>query len=277
MATKKLPVWATVRAAYGSVKEHAEGLALLSRGTAATAVAATGLSYAAVQLILTDERRGEEFLSLPLGERLAAYTSLPVLVVSVGVFIIIVRWHRMIVRDMTPGETRRWARRAALLYFARGLLLGAIGGAIGIVCGLLPMALMRGLPIPDDVGRWLTVASVVAAVLAALLIVGRLSLILPAGAVGDYQVTMRRAWQMSRGNSWRILAGSALASGPVIVVDVLINGLIEALPSTSGNMASLLAMLTLSLLLFVLTAIVQASFLSYAYRYLADIGDGAAS
>jgi hypothetical protein len=36
----------------------------------------------------------------------------------------------------------------------------------------------------------------------------------------------------------------------------------------SGNIASLLAMLTLSLLLFVLTAIVQASFLSYAYKYL---------
>jgi hypothetical protein len=273
MTTKKLPVWATVRATYGSVKEHAEALALLSRGTAATALAATVLSYAAVQLILTDERRGEEFLSLPIGERLAAYTSLPVLIVSVGVFIIIVRWHRMIVRDMTPGETRRWARRAALLYFARGLLLGAIGGAIGIVCGLLPVALMRGLPIPDDVGRWLTVASIVGAVLAALLIVGRLSLILPAGAVGDYHVTMRRAWQMSRGNSWRILAGSALASGPVIVVDVLINGFVEALPSMSGNIASLLAMLTLSLLLFVLTAIVQASFLSYAYKFLSAGND----
>jgi hypothetical protein len=273
MTTKKLPVWATVRATYGSVKEHAEAIALLSRGTAAAAIAATVLSYAAVQLILTDERRGEEFLSLPAGERLAAYTSLPVLIVSIGVFIIVVRWHRMIVRGMTPGETRRWARRAALLYFARGLLLGAIGGAIGIVCGLLPIVLMRGLPIPDDVGRWLTVASIVGAVLAALLIVGRLSLILPAGAVGDYHVTMRRAWQMSRGNSWRILAGSALASGPVIIVDVLINGLIEALPSMSGNIASLLAMLTLSLLLFVLTAIVQASFLSYAYRYLAETDD----
>jgi hypothetical protein len=84
---------------------------------------------------------------------------------------------------------------------------------------------------------------------------------------------MRRAWQMSRGNSWRILAGSALASGPVIVVDVLINGFVEALPSMSGNIASLLAMLTLSLLLFVLTAIVQASFLSYAYKFLSAGND----
>jgi hypothetical protein len=273
MTTKKLPVWATVRATYGSVKEHAEALALLSRGTAATALAATVLSYAAVQLILTDERRGEEFLSLPIGERLAAYTSLPVLIVSVGVFIIIVRWHRMIVRDMTPRETRRWARRAAALYFARGLLLSALGLAIGIVCGLLPISLSRGVAMPEDVRWWFSVASIAAAVVVALLLVGRLSLILPAGAVGDYHVTMRRAWQMSRGNSWRILAGSALASGPVIVVDVLINGFVEALPSMSGNIASLLAMLTLSLLLFVLTAIVQASFLSYAYKFLSAGND----
>jgi hypothetical protein len=277
MTTKKLPVWATVRATYRSVKEHAGELALLSRGTGTAALAAVVLSYGAVQLVLTDERRGAEFLALPAGERLAAYTSLPVLIVSIGVFIIIVRWHRMIVRDMTPGETRRWARRAALLYFARGLLLGALGAAIGIVCGLLPVTLSRGVAIPDDVRWWMTVTSIAGAVLAALLVVGRLSLILPAGAVGDYHVTMRRAWQMSRGNTWRILAGSVLASGPVIIVDVLINGILEALPSMSGSVASLLAMLTLSLVLFVLTAIVQASFLSYAYRHLAGVGDGEGS
>jgi hypothetical protein len=37
----------------------------------------------------------------------------------------------------------------------------------------------------------------------------------------------------------------------------------------SASVPSLLAMLTLSLLLFVVTAVVQASFLSYAYKHLA--------
>lgn len=241
---------------------------MLSRGTAIATAIAAALSFAAVQLLLTDERRADEFLSMPAGERLAAYTSLAMLVVLFGLFVIVVRWHRMIVRDIAPDATRLKATRAAMLYFARGLLLSAIGGAIGIVCGLLPVTLMRRLPIPDDVGGWLTVASIMGGILAALLTVGRLSLILPAGAVGDYHVTMRRAWQMSRGNSWRILGGSVLASGPVFVVNIVLNGLIDALPSMSASVPSLLAMLTLSLLLFVVTAIVQASFLSYVYRFL---------
>jgi hypothetical protein len=269
MTTTKLPVWATVRATYRSVKEHAGDLALLSRGTATAAFVAVVLSYGAVQLLLSDERRGGEFLELPAGERVAAYTSLATLVILFGLFVIIVRWHRLIVRDVEPGSTRPRATRAAMLYFARGLLLGAIGGAIGIVCGLLPVTLSRGFPIPEDVRWWLTFASVAAAAIVALLTVGRLSLILPAGAVGDYHVTMGRAWQMSRGNSWRILAGSALASGPVLVVNIVLNGFIDALPSMSADVASLLTMLTLSLLLFVVTAVVQASFLSYAYKHLA--------
>jgi hypothetical protein len=269
MTTTKLPVWATVRATYRSVKEHSEALAVLSRGTATAAAVAVGLSFGAVQLLLADERRGSEFLELPAGERVAAYTSLATLVILFGLFVIIVRWHRMIVQGVPPGATRPRATRAAMLYFARSLLLGMIGVAVGLVCGMLPVALSRSLPIPDDIGRWLTVASIAGGVLAALLTVGRLSLILPAGAVGDYHVTMRRAWQLSRGNSWRILAGSLLASGPVFIANIVLNGLIDALPSMSASVPSLLAMLTLSLLLFVVTAVVQASFLSYAYKHLA--------
>lgn len=273
MATKKLPVWATVRATYRSVKEHAEALLSLSRGTATAAVIALVLSFAAIQLVLADERRSAEFLNLPTGERVAAYTSLAMLMVFIGIFAIVVRWHRMIVRDLSPRETRQGATRAAILYFARGLLVSSIAVSTGLVCALLPVTLTRDLAIPEATRWWLTIAFVVSGIVGAMLIAGRLSLILPAGAVGDYHVTMRRAWQMSRGNSWRILAGSVLASGPVVIVDVLINGFIEALPSMSGNVASLLAMLTLSMLLFVLTAIVQASFLSYAYRYLAANSD----
>ena len=274
MTTKKLPVWAIVRDTYRSVREHADALGALSRGTATAATIALVLSFAAVQLILSDERRGAAFLELPAGERVAAYTSRAMLMVFIGLFVIIVRWHRMIVRDLAPRATRAGATRAALLYFARSLLLGSLGVSIGVVCALLPVTLTRGLPLSEDVRWWITVAFVIGGIVAALVTVGRLSLILPAGAVGDYHVTMGRAWHMSRGNAWRILAGSVLASGPVFFANVVFNGFIEAMPSMSGNVASLLAMLTLSLLLFVLTAVVQASFLSYAYRFLSKANDG---
>jgi hypothetical protein len=96
----------------------------------------------------------------------------------------------------------------------------------------------------------------------------RLSMILPAGAVGDYHVTMRRSWAMTRGNAMRLLAGSVLSSGPVVIVNVVVNSLEKALPTiVTVSVPSLLAAIALSILLSVVTAIVQAGFLSHAYRF----------
>lgn len=248
---------------------HSEALPALARGTVIVAAVAAVLSAASVQLILSDESEGAAFLASPPGERAAAYTSLPALVVLLGLFVIIVRWHRMIVRDMAAAETRRNVAGAALLYFARGLLVAWIGLGIAVVVGLLPLTWVRNLGLPADV-RWaLSVTWIAGVILVALLVVGRLSLILPAGAVGDYHVTMSRAWNLSRGNSWRILVGSALASGPALLANLALNGLVEALPTMNASVPALVAALVLSLLLFAVTAIVQASFLSYACRFLA--------
>lgn len=266
---RKLPILATLRATYGSIRAHADALPTLARGTAIVAAVAAVLSVASVQLILSDEHAGAAFLASPPGERAAAYTSLVSFVVLLGLFAIIVRWHRMIVRDVTATETRRKVAGAAALYFARGVLVGWIGLAIAVVAGLLPLTWARDLGMPSD-ARWVfSIAWIAGVIIGALLIVGRLSLILPAGAVGDYQVTMSRAWELSRGNSWRILTGSMLASGPVALANVALNGLFDALPTTNASVPALVAALILSLVLFVVTAIVQASFLSYAYRFLA--------
>lgn len=277
MTVRKLPVLATVAATYRSVKAHAADLALLSRTTAIIAAAAGVLGFGAVQLLPADDQRGGAFLALPAGERVASYTSLAVLVVAVGVFIVIVRWHRMIVRDTEPAATRAGATRAAMLYFVRGMLLGWLGAAIAVVLGLLPVTLSRDVPIPGDVRWWFTLACIIGGIVAALFVVVRFSLVLPAGAVGDYRLTLSRAWSISRGNGWRLVTGSLLSSGPMMAANIGLNGLLEALPTMSASEASLVAALVLSLLLFVVTAIVQASFLSYAYRYLADVGVGAAS
>lgn len=266
---RKLPVLAILRATYGSIRAHSDALPTLARGTAMVAAVAAALSVASVQLILSDEQEAAAFLASPPGERAAAYTSLASFVVLLGLFLIIVRWHRMIVRDVAAAETRRKVAGAAVLYFARGVLVTWIGVTIALIVGLLPLTWARDLGMPSDV-RWVfSIGWIAAVIIGALLIVGRLSLILPAGAVGDYHVTMSRAWELSRGNGWRILTGSILASGPAVLANFALNGLMDALPTTNASVPALVAALVLSLLLFVVTAIVQASFLSYAYRFLA--------
>lgn len=261
----KLPVLATVAATYRSVRERAAGLALLSRGTAIAAGVAFALSYGVVQVLSGHEDSG--FQQAPVGERVAAMTSLSVLIVTIGLFMIIVKWHRMIVRDIPSVATRGRVTRAALLYLARGLLLGAFGFAIALLCGLVPVALARGLAIASDVRWWMTLACIMTGIAAALVVTGRLSMVLPAGAVGDYHVTLSRSWALTRGNSWRIVVGSLLSSGPAFVVNIALNGLIDAMPRMSGSVTSLLIATMFSLVLFVVTAIIQASFLSYAYRF----------
>lgn len=267
---RKLPVLAIVRAAYGSVQTYGDALLSLARGTAIAAGVIALLSLGFVQLLLSDETEGAAFLAAPPEERAAAYMSLAMAVASLGLFLIIVRWHRMIVRDLPPTETRGKVVGAALLYFARGVLLGSMGFGIAMVVGLLPATWVRELGLAPDV-RWVFVAVWVAGSIgAAVLAVSRLSLILPAGAVGDYYVTMSRAWDLTRGNSWRILGGSVLASGPVMLANIALNGAIDGFPTMNASVPALVGAQVLSLLLFSVAAIVQASFLSYAYRFLTD-------
>ncbi len=113
-----------------------------------------------------------------------------------------------------------------------------------VVGGLLPISLTRDWIVGDAARWWFALGCVVSASAAALLVVSRLSLVLPAGA------TFGRPWALTRGNALRILAGSALSSGPVFVVDIVLNAFLEALPNMSAGVPSLVAVLILSLVLF---------------------------
>jgi hypothetical protein len=56
---------------------------------------------------------------------------------------------------------------------------------------------------------------------AGLFLSTKIWLALPARALGNSEIDLRRAWKASRGNVWPLIAGSVLSSLPVVVLLVL--------------------------------------------------------
>jgi hypothetical protein len=198
-------------------------------------------------------------------------TSLPVLILGLGAYVIIVRWHRLVVQNLTAEQTRPGAVGSGVLYFARAMFLIAVGVCVALVGSLLPITLTRKLLEGD--AQWTFAAVVTAiAITAALALLARLCLILPAGAVQDYSVTLRRSWSLTNGNTMRMLAGSALASGPAVLMNFVVNAAARASETTARDATAIGLVTVFSLVLAIIAGVIQAGFLSYAYMFFTGSG-----
>ncbi len=263
MSNPKLPVWATVRQAYAAVREQSHVLAKIAQRWGIAA--AVGLAFG---VWIVRASPPEQF---PTNERVAMMTSLPVLILGLGAYVIIVRWHRLIVQNLTAEQTRPGAFGSGILYLARAMFLTAIGLCVALVGSLLPITLTRKLL--DGDAQWTFAVAVTAtAITAALALLARLCLILPAGAVRDYSLTLRRSWSLTKGNTMRMLAGSALASGPAFVMNFVINAAARASETTARDATAIGLVTVFSLVLAIIAGVIQAGFLSYAYTFFAGRG-----
>ena len=144
-----------------------------------------------------------------------------IVAVLVSVFMtltVAVAWHRYVLLEEIPQGWFPQIRTGLVLgYFGRSFLIGLVVAiAAGIVGGLL-MAALGAIG-----GPALAFVAAIAIAVGAGLIFYRLSLILPAGAIGN---------AMRMGESWRATAGLSGAIITVLVISVIISvvgGLIEA-------------------------------------------------
>lgn len=207
MSGQKLPVLPTVRNSYRSLFVQAEAVGEISRFWAALALGAFALS----SLLIgwrppTDAELSAPAERLSSGERVEALTALSEFAVGIGIFAILVRWHRIIIRNTAPAETRKGVFGGGVLYFVRSIFLTCTGAIVFVVGGLLPSTLSRQLPLSADQRWYFAAVTILAALIAAVMLVGRWSLILPAAALGDHSVNLRRSWALTHGNSWRIFS-----------------------------------------------------------------------
>jgi hypothetical protein len=139
----------------------------------------------------------------------------PLALVSIpGTVSIVVGWHRRIIQGLIPTGPFPVSGRAILAYLGRG----ALAFGIPIIPYVLSLAALRtafpGATQEGGVASVLVYGWIFVGLVAASLVAMRLSVMLPAIAVGDRSITLRRAWSITKGNTWRLFLGAFVAALP---------------------------------------------------------------
>jgi hypothetical protein len=100
----------------------------------------------------------------------------------------------------------------------------------------------------------------------------RLSLLLPAQAVGDLSLTFKQTWDRTRGNTWRIFWGLGACTIPATIVAqiVFVMGMGSPNPELFGSESFVMRMTFFStafVVYYLLILPISIGFLSHAYRH----------
>ncbi len=173
---------------------------------------------------------------------------------------IAVAWHRLLLRDEHVGSGTYLRLDGIVIGYAVLLFL----------LGLLPSVphfLEQILEINKSItARGLAVVSILLSIVSivAVLIAARLSVILPARALGQEQITPGRVWAATNKNSWRLFWGYLLTA----VVVGFATGMLLFLQSWFGSSRMTFTLLWTALtFIWVLGGMVGVGFLSLAYRH----------
>ena len=158
--------------------------------------------------------------TVPGGGAIAGFAVL-MIVYFIAIYSIAVGWHRVLLLGEQPGWINFNVGRRELGYFGYTLLI-ALLAAFPMLIGFLIVGALTSFSTDSREAVGLGMIAVGAAgVIVMLLLMGRLQLVLPGTAVGDRRVAIRQSFDLTRGNSWRILGGFLLISLIQIVPNVL--------------------------------------------------------
>jgi hypothetical protein len=188
---------------------------------------------------------------------------------------IAVAWHRRLLLGELPGPSgSNVVTRSLWRYVGVGIVICLIVGlpTLAILVAMfrwwVPPATggIAGQPSPA------TVPVILLLYLAATAVMLRLSLLLPARAVADLNLTLKETWNRSRGNTWRIFWGLAACMLPPILVAemalLVLFGFPNPMAPAGGTMAGqwvVSSMMFVSYSLLILP--ISIGFLSHAYRH----------
>jgi len=268
----QLPFWRTVGLSYSSYFHHfidalrASWLWLAFAG--GFPVLASWQHWSSISEVMANLATGDAPLMPASAAGLALYGVEYLLLWLAGVSIA-VAWHRLMILNEHPGFSGgNVATKNLWRYVAVGtalLLVLFLPGAAIIPPKFFFQQPGSGPPSQEVSGlRLLGIAAYVVAVcvvgIPAML---RLSLLLPAQAIGDTGLTWSQTWSRTRGNAWRLVWGTVLTSLPLgLVLQIVFWFLIRpALPSETFAED---VVTTMSDLLFLPIWI---GFLSHAYRH----------
>jgi hypothetical protein len=198
-----------------------------------------------------------------------------VLLLLAGVSIA-VAWHRLMILNEHPGFSGGNAANNNLWRYV------IVGLALFLVMFLPVAAVMfptfyflfpttaGGGPPPAGFFLLIAVFFVLCAVGTAVAL--RLTLLLPAQAIGDSSLTFKQTWNRTRGNTWRLFWGIMLTTTPPLLIAqiVFLLGTGSPLPGVAGGedfVTQMTAASTVSTIYYLLIVPIGIGFLSHAYRH----------
>ena len=248
----KLPVWRTVGACYATVFRNFSQLLRISWLWLLIMLPV----YAAAQRIISPspayEMDGFLISMLPSVLELPALAS------------IAVAWHRLVLRQ-EHVQGAMYLRLDRVVWWYAAILLFFLVLTVGpLVFAGTRLSTLPGYPDnPQAVLMPLlqAYASIAAFLGIGIFVLPRLSLVLPAGALGE-QMTLGEAWRATRGNTWRLAWASLLCSLPPLIPFSVLLWYVEA-----GGPAVSVVGGTVYSLAYVLIVTIAVTLLSLAYRH----------
>lgn len=168
---------------------------------------------------------------------------------------IAVGWHRFLLRDEVPARATLAIDGPILPYMGMAFLFSVIT----YLPFLLPLEIDA---MPEDDSFPTLIFAALAGFLVAFAVVSRLSVALPAIAVGGPGRTLAEAWRVTRRSTWKLAVGSVLAAVPLFAVAMLSASLAHHLDRIAfaviGGVLDVVSALLIT---------IGVAFLSFAWRH----------
>lgn len=182
--------------------------------------------------------------------------------VTVGFAAVSVAWYRRILLN-EPVPERYAPLRPEVGRFMGFSVVVILAATLPSILLALFMAGGTGEGPPQGAALLLVVAAPLG-----LLAAMRLQTVFPAAAIGDRAVTLRTAWEGTRGNTWRMLLGVVLASLPPAVAGIGLALLLGWLADATGSLVLRWLASLAPLASAAAQSALMAAFLSYVRLYL---------
>jgi hypothetical protein len=196
------------------------------------------------------------------------FVRIPVVLIDAAVWaIFLVRWHRFILLEETTAKSLFPPGWAAYVWTGVKLWLLL---SFGLLVGFALFLFMEIIAPVSSTGA-IAIGGMISLVFVLALVWARISLAFPAAAVGRPITLVADAWELARGNYWRLVACLIACCAPFVIFTYGIGSIADVLPSMLRSTSPFL-----DLAVLFAGAAVVASLLSHIYRRLSPVEPQAA-
>jgi hypothetical protein len=264
----ELPFWRTVGLSYSSYFHHfidalrASWLWLAVVG--AFPVLASWQHWSSISEVMANLAAGEP-PQMPTSIVLVVLYGVEYILLSFAGVSIAVAWHRLMILNEQPGFSgRNLATKNLWRYVAMATALFLILFLPSAI--IMPPTFYFQQPASGPPSQEFSVLRLLffaAACVLAIPATLRLTLLLPAQAIGDTGLTLKQTWNRTRGNAWRLFWGSMVTGVPPVLISQIVF-LFSTRPPLPSEAFDENVIATMTDLLFLPIWI---GFLSHAYRH----------